>query len=74
MSGYHYVRPYRRRNGSYVRGHVRRNPTRPIGVVGVILFLLFVAWLAGQTHGGAGTTSHTNVTPAAHSHASTMKP
>jgi hypothetical protein len=47
MSGYHNVRPYRRRNGTYVRGHVRRNPTRPIGVVGVILFVLFVVWLVG---------------------------
>jgi hypothetical protein len=28
VSGYHYVRPYRRRNGTVVRGHLRRKEVR----------------------------------------------
>jgi hypothetical protein len=74
MSGYHYVRPYRRRNGTYVRGHVRRNPTRPIGVLGVIFFAAFIAWLGGMAHGQADGTSPTNVPTAVHSYISTPKP
>ena len=56
-SGYHYVRPYRRRNGSPVRGHLRRNPGPRIGAAGMLLFIALLALLGGLMHGHASETS-----------------
>jgi hypothetical protein len=73
VSGYHYVRPYRRRNGSLVRGHLRRNPGPRVGAVGVLLFIALLALLGGLVRGHAsetgirtsvGTTQPAGVTPA----------
>ncbi len=73
VSGYHYVRPYRRRNGSLVRGHLRRNPRPRVGAVGVLLFIALLALLGGLMRGHAsetsirtsvGTTQPSGVTPA----------
>lgn len=68
MSGSHYVRPYRRGNGTLVHGHMRRNPGRRIGAVGVLLFVLVLAVLGGLAHGHAsgtrvGTTQHSVARP-----------
>lgn len=73
MSGYHYVRPYRRQNGTLVRGHLRRNPAPRIRAAGVILFITLLALLGGLARGharetnvrtGVGTTQSSGVTPA----------
>ena len=75
MSGYHYVRPYRRRDGTLVRGHMRRNPCSRIGAVGVLLFVLVMAILGGLAHGlttrsgtsvrsGVGMVQQHNTSPA----------
>lgn len=47
MTGYHYVRPHTRSNGTRVRGHTQRNPSRPSAGAGAggILFLLLVLFL-----------------------------
>jgi hypothetical protein len=51
MSGYHYVRPYRRRDGTIVHGHMRKNPCPRIGATGVLLFVLIMAILGGLAYG-----------------------
>lgn len=73
MSGYHYVRPYRRQNGTLVRGHMRRNPGPRIGAAGVLFFVLILAIFGGVGRGhasgtgirsGVGTTQHQTASPA----------
>lgn len=74
MTGYHNVRPYRRRDGTYVRGHVRRNPTRSISVSGVILLIVLVAWLSALAHSHAQGTGRTNSPNVQHSRVAMVKP
>lgn len=64
MSGSHYVRPYRRRDGTVVHGHIRRNPCPRIGAAGVLVFVLTMAILGGLAHGHtnrSGTIVRTDV-------------
>jgi hypothetical protein len=57
VSSYHYVRPYRRRNGTLVHGYLRRNPRPRIGAGAVILFVLMLVILGGLANGHASGTS-----------------
>ena len=59
MTGYHYVRPYRRQDGTLVRGHKRRNPAPRIGVRGVLLFVAVLVILGSLAHShSSGTEPH----------------
>lgn len=69
MTGYHYVRPHARSNGSHVRGHVQRNPSRAsagagLPIVLLILLILLFLFLA-SSHGAAAhrPTVHSVKTP-----------
>lgn len=45
-----YVQPHRRRNGSYVRGHYRRPPSRrftPADALGLLVLLVILAAIFG---------------------------
>lgn len=55
MAGYHHVNSYYRKDGTYVRGHTRRNPSSGIGIGGIIVILLILAALVSQSHGHAQT-------------------
>ena len=59
MSGSHYVRPYRRRDGTLVHGHTRRNPSPRIGPTGVFFFVIVLVIVGGLVlgHGHEGGTS-----------------
>ena len=58
VTGYHYVRTYARSDGTRVRGHRRRNPSRGAGGVGALLaVLLMVAVLHGCANDQAGIRS-----------------
>lgn len=63
-TGYHNVRSYYRSDGTRVRSHARRNPSRPISVTGVILLIVLLSWLNALGHGRAGTAGTSN--PSAH--------
>lgn len=74
MSGYHYVRPYRRSNGTYVRGHRRRNPSRPMGIGAVIVFVIIVLSLTAHSHGQTqGTSTPANVSTVQPGHTAAPK-
>jgi hypothetical protein len=65
VRGYHYVRPYRRRDGTLVHGHMRRNPSPRIGAASVLLFVVVLAILGGLAHGhtsGTGVRAHVEST------------
>lgn len=68
MSGYHYVRSYRRKDGTLVRGHVRHNPAKRVGAWGVFLFVALMIILGSltQTHSGTPRT-HSNINSTQHS-------
>ncbi len=54
MSGYHYVRPYRRKDGTLVRGHMARNPAPHIGAGAVLLVVALLVILGSVAHAHAG--------------------
>lgn len=59
MTSYHYVRPYRRKDGTLVRGHKRRNPSGRIGAGAVLLFVALLLILGSHAHAhGAGSGQH----------------
>jgi hypothetical protein len=70
--GYHNVQPYRRKDGTRVRGHKRRNPSPRIGAWGVLLFVALLVILgslaqahsSGSGQGKGETTQHSAVTSA----------
>lgn len=65
MTGYHHVRSYHRSDGTPVRGHTRRNPTRAGGAGGLIVLLL----LAVLAHGGLSHQPHAHAArPATQTH------
>ena len=73
MSGYHYVRPYRRKDGTPVCGHMARDPAPRIGPRGVLLLVALLVILGSLAHGHSGgtdqqgksrTTQHSVVTSA----------
>lgn len=73
MTSNHYVRPYRRKDGTLVRGHRRRNPAPRIGAWGVLLFVALLVILGSLTrahssesgsYSKSGPTQHSAVTPA----------
>jgi hypothetical protein len=45
-----YVRPYRRRNGQYVRGHYRRNRWPAVDIAAVFVVVLLIYLLAHYVH------------------------
>lgn len=57
MTGHHYVKPHTRRNGTYVRGHYQRNPSRPGGgagggvVISILLIVVLLGAAASPEHG-----------------------
>jgi hypothetical protein len=66
VTGYHYVRPHTRSNGSYVRGHVQRNPSRTsAGAVLPIILLILLLILLAAYHSAAAhrPTVHSVKTP-----------
>jgi hypothetical protein len=69
MTDYHYVEPYRRKDGTWVRGHTRRNPS-PKNVIGggggVLTFfvaVLIVAAIWSLGHGSGGAPAHQDIRP-----------
>jgi hypothetical protein len=56
VTTHHNVRPYRRKDGTLVRGHKRRNPPARIGARAVLLFIALLVILGGLAHGhGTGS-------------------
>lgn len=73
VSSHHYVQPYRRANGTLVRGHTARNPGTRIGARGVLLVIALLVILGSLVHAHAsdtgqprsgGVTQHSLVTSA----------
>jgi hypothetical protein len=57
VTGYHDVRPYRRKDGTPIRGHRRRNPAPRIGVRSVVLFIALLIILGSLAHAHPGGSS-----------------
>lgn len=65
LTGYHYVRQYRRKDGTMVRGHKRHNPPARIGARAVLLFvaLLLILGSLAHAHGAGSGQRSANVLP-----------
>jgi hypothetical protein len=50
VTTHHYVRPYRRKDGTLVRGYKRRNPPARIGARAVLLFVALLVILGSLAH------------------------
>ena len=68
-----YVRPYRRKDGTRVRGHMRRKPSPRIGAEAMLLVSALLMVLGYLMHPHSGSTelrqggetiSHSTVSPA----------
>jgi hypothetical protein len=65
VTAYHYVRPYRRKDGTLVRGHKRRSPPARIGARTVLLFvaLLVILGSVAYAHGAGSGQRSKGVSP-----------
>jgi hypothetical protein len=75
VTGYHHVRPYTRRDGTRVRGHKRRNPSRAdtgAAILAVVLILVFLHATASRqsaTHPAKPSSHSQQTAPDQHPHA-----